>query len=66
MPRSALLAAQAYIDLLSAGFTGVEYTRLRRAETLEPLTRANHPARLFVAAWADGVRLIDNLPVSRA
>ncbi|PJE34407.1 pantoate--beta-alanine ligase, partial [Pseudooceanicola lipolyticus] len=23
----------------------------------------DRPARLFVAAWLDGVRLIDNLPV---
>ena len=60
------LAAQAHIDLLSAGFTDVEYIQLRCAETLEPLTRASHPARLFVTAWVDGVRLIDNLPVSHA
>ncbi|MBO9412028.1 MULTISPECIES: pantoate--beta-alanine ligase [unclassified Ruegeria] len=57
------LAAQAQTDLLAAGFTQVEYTQLRCAETLEPLTHADRPARLFVAAWADGVRLIDNIPV---
>ncbi|WP_170789510.1 pantoate--beta-alanine ligase [Ruegeria lacuscaerulensis] len=57
------LAAQAQTDLLSAGFTQVEYIQLRCAETLEPLTHADRPARLFVAAWADGVRLIDNIPV---
>ncbi|WP_170772934.1 pantoate--beta-alanine ligase [Ruegeria lacuscaerulensis] len=57
------LAAQAETDLLSAGFTQVEYIQLRCAETLEPLTHADRPARLFVAAWADGVRLIDNIPV---
>ena len=60
------LAAQARIDLLSAGFTDVEYIQLRCAKTLEPLTRAINPARLFVAAWVDGVRLIDKLPDSRA
>ncbi|WP_170755186.1 pantoate--beta-alanine ligase [Ruegeria lacuscaerulensis] len=57
------LAAQAQTDLLAAGFTQVEYIQLRCAETLEPLTHADRPARLFVAAWADGVRLIDNIPV---
>ncbi|EEE39116.1 pantoate--beta-alanine ligase [Rhodobacteraceae bacterium KLH11] len=60
------LAAQADTDLRSAGFTEVEYIQLRCAETLEPLTHADRPARLFVATWVDGVRLIDNLPVSRA
>lgn len=56
------LAAQARIDLLAAGFADVEYIQLRCADTLEPLTHADRPARLFVAAWADGVRLIDNIP----
>ena len=57
------LAKQAEVDLLAAGFSQVEYIQLRCAETLEPLTHANRPARLFAAAWADGVRLIDNIPV---
>lgn len=57
------LGAQAETDLLAAGFTQVEYIQLRCAETLEPLTHADRPARLFAAAWADGVRLIDNIPV---
>ncbi len=50
-------------QLLKAGFTEVEYFELRCAETLEALTHADRPARLFVAAWADGVRLIDNIAV---
>ncbi|WP_170762702.1 pantoate--beta-alanine ligase [Ruegeria lacuscaerulensis] len=57
------LAAQAETDLLAAGFTQVEYVQLRCAETLEPLTHASRPARLFAATWVDGVRLIDNIPV---
>ncbi|WP_170467352.1 pantoate--beta-alanine ligase [Ruegeria arenilitoris] len=57
------LAKQAETDLLAAGFTQVEYIQLRSADTLEPLTHASRPARLFAAAWADGVRLIDNIPV---
>ncbi len=57
------LVRQAETDLLAVGFTQVEYIQLRCAETLEPLTHADRPARLFAAAWADGVRLIDNIPV---
>ncbi|CAD0184347.1 Pantothenate synthetase [Ruegeria sp. THAF57] len=57
------LAARAETELLAAGFTQVEYIQLRCADTLEPLTHASRPARLFAAAWADGVRLIDNIPV---
>lgn len=60
------LAQQARDDLLAAGFTEVEYIDLRCAETLEPLPNASRPARLFVTAWADGVRLIDNTPIPAA
>lgn len=56
-------AARAEADLLAAGFTQVEYIQLRCADTLDPLTHATRPARLFAAAWANGVRLIDNIPV---
>ena len=58
------LASQAQADLLAAGFNEVEYLQLRCAETLEPMTHAKRPARLFAAALVEGVRLIDNLPVS--
>jgi len=57
------LAAQAEADLIAAGFEQVEYVQLRCADTLEPLTHASRPARLFAATWLDGVRLIDNIPV---
>lgn len=59
----AALAQDAKAALLDAGFTEVEYIDLRCAETLESLPNASKPARLFVTAWADGVRLIDNIPV---
>ncbi|WP_209505163.1 MULTISPECIES: pantoate--beta-alanine ligase [unclassified Ruegeria] len=59
----AALAQDAKTTLLDAGFTEVEYIDLRCAETLESLPNASKPARLFVTAWADGVRLIDNIPV---
>ncbi|NVO56114.1 pantoate--beta-alanine ligase [Rhodobacteraceae bacterium B1Z28] len=58
------LAQKAEAALIEAGFTEVEYIDLRCAETLEDLPHASRPARLFITAWADGVRLIDNIPVS--
>ncbi|MFC5584167.1 pantoate--beta-alanine ligase [Nitratireductor kimnyeongensis] len=50
-------------SLVSAGFDRVEYIELRDAETLEPLHRADRPARLLAAAWLGETRLIDNVPV---
>ena len=49
--------------ITQAGFSELEYLELRDAETLEPVSRAERPARLLVAAWLDGVRLIDNVAV---
>ena len=49
--------------LLKAGYSEVEYFELRDAETLEPVSQLDHPARLLAAAWIDGVRLIDNIAV---
>lgn len=60
------LERKAMDDLRLAGFSQVEYLDLRCAETLEPLTGATRPARLFAAAWAEGVRLIDNIEVPPA
>ncbi|WP_404403537.1 pantoate--beta-alanine ligase [Pelagibacterium halotolerans] len=56
--------AQTKADILAAGFTEVEYLELRDAETLAPVAKPGQAARLLVAAWLDGVRLIDNVPVS--
>lgn len=50
-------------DLLSAGFQSVEYLELRASDDLAPLQRPTSAARLLVAAWLDGVRLIDNVAV---
>lgn len=48
----------------AAGFERVEYIELRDAASLAPLAAAPHaPARLLAAAWLDGVRLIDNIPL---
>lgn len=49
--------------LIAAGLAEIDYLDLRADPDLAPLASADRPARLFVAAWLDGVRLIDNLPV---
>jgi pantoate--beta-alanine ligase len=61
-PAAAALA-EARAALEAAGFERVEYLDLCDGATLAPLDRAAPGARLFVAAWAGGVRLIDNLAV---
>ncbi len=57
------LVKQAQAALLAAGFSQVEYLKLHCAETLEPLSHPDRPARLLAAAWLNGIRLIDNIPV---
>lgn len=59
----AMVLETARADLRAAGFTEVEYLDLRSAALLEPMARIDAPARLLVAAWIGGVRLIDNIPV---
>ncbi|SNS07183.1 pantoate--beta-alanine ligase [Antarctobacter heliothermus] len=49
--------------LTAVGFTEVEYLDLRANDDLSLLERPNQPARLLVAAWLAGVRLIDNIAV---
>ena len=60
-PATAL--SEAATDIIAAGFTSVDYLELRSANMLEPMTSLDRPARLLGAAWIDGVRLIDNIPV---
>ncbi len=55
--------AGAETALTAAGIGPVEYLALRDAETLAE-ARPGRPARLLVAAWLDGVRLIDNVAVT--
>ena len=50
--------------LLTAGFDTIDYLELRSDPDLKLMTRADRPGRLFLAAWLDGVRLIDNVPVA--
>ena len=60
-PASVLAESEA--ALMAAGIAPVEYLALRDGETLgDPLS--GRPARLLVAAWLDGVRLIDNVAVN--
>jgi pantoate--beta-alanine ligase len=47
----------------AAGFDRVEYIELRDAGTLMPSSDVTRPRRMLAAAWLDGVRLIDNIPV---
>lgn len=47
----------------AAGFERVEYIELRDAETLMPSDDITRARRMLAAAWIDGVRLIDNIPV---
>jgi pantoate--beta-alanine ligase len=49
--------------LLDGGVEKLDYLELRSSEDLAPLDRAECPARLFVAGWMGGVRLIDNVAV---
>ena len=49
-------------ELIAAGFDPIDYLELRSADTLAPLARAEHPARVFGAAWLGPTRLIDNMP----
>jgi pantoate--beta-alanine ligase len=60
-PATAL--AHAAQDLMAAGFSAVDYLELRSADLLEPVTTLDQPTRLLGAAWIDGIRLIDNIPV---
>ncbi|AHD07847.1 pantoate--beta-alanine ligase [Phaeobacter gallaeciensis] len=59
------IVAGARTTLAGAGFGEIEYLDLRCAETLAPLSRPDRPARLLVAAWLDGIRLIDNIAVNQ-
>ncbi|QDC08238.1 pantoate--beta-alanine ligase [Oceanicola sp. D3] len=52
--------------LTAAGYEQIDYLELRADPGLLPVSTLDGPARLFAAAWMDGVRLIDNLPVAAA
>jgi len=60
-PAQTLAACQDRV--LAAGFSSVEYIELRDAASLGSAQGLDHPLRMLAAAWAGGVRLIDNIPV---
>ena len=60
------LVGPAKADIAAAGFDEIEYLSLCAADDLRPLNNAVCQARLFVAAWLEGVRLIDNVAVEPA
>lgn len=51
-------------EILTAGFSKVEYLELRANDDLASIGRLNRPARLLVAAWLGQTRLIDNVEVT--
>lgn len=60
---AAPVLAQARDALAGSGFGPVDYLELRDARTLAQ-PQPGQPARLLVAAWLGGVRLIDNIAVT--
>lgn len=48
--------------LLAAGFDKIDYLELCDADRLQPITAAQVPCRVFVAAFVGRTRLIDNWP----
>lgn len=65
--RDGTTIAQAEEDgkaaLLAAGFKSVDYFTIRNADTLEPISTLDVPARVLVAATVGTTRLIDNMAV---
>ena len=50
-------------NLLSSGFTKVDYLAVVDSETLLPLSSASGPRRVLGAAWLGKTRLIDNVGI---
>ena len=59
------LADEARAKLEQAGFSDIEYFDLRCEDRLQVLERPTKPARLLVAAWMDGIRLLDNIKIDK-
>ena len=51
-------------ELRAAGFARIDYLAVCDAETLEPVARAEAPARVLAAVWLGETRLIDNVAVN--
>jgi len=50
--------------LKEAGFDNIDYLEVRDENELKLLEHFDRPARIFVAAYLEGVRLIDNMPLT--
>lgn len=61
--ESGALLAKGRAELERAGFSPVQYLEIRDADTLEPVSRPDRPARVLAAAYLGQTRLIDNEPV---
>ena len=62
----AAVCATARARIAAAGFSPIDYVEMCDAETLEPVTVADRPARILAAASLGGTRLIDNVAVEDA
>lgn len=53
-------------DLLKNGFEKIDYLEIRDEENLELIEEfhSTKPSRIFIAAYLNGIRLIDNLPLN--
>ncbi len=60
---AAQVLEQAKVALVEQGFDSVDYIELVDAQTLQPMTQLDRPARLLAAAWLGKTRLIDNIAV---
>jgi pantoate--beta-alanine ligase len=56
--------AKAEAALLKGGFQSVDYVALCDAESLDPVSSLERPARLLAAARIGAARLIDNVPIT--
>lgn len=61
--EAAPLLAEGIARLEAAGFAPVQYLEARDAQTLQPIARAERPARVLAAAYLGTTRLIDNVAV---
>ena len=61
--KAAQLISMGLERLAAAGFK-MDYLELRDAETLQPMTDLNRPARLLAGGYLGKTRLIDNWPVN--
>lgn len=62
--EAAEIKAAAQAPIAAASGVRLEYLEIVDSTTLEPLTRLECPARMAVAAWVGGTRLIDNLALN--